>query len=205
VVFVSARALWFAMEGSRIGRTDAGRNLCMVGVLQEAMTEGLACLRIFLSIPPSDGGEKRCCRWTAFWWRDIRWRIVGGSSSDGFGIGFVAVVRIDFVAGGIDCFVFGRIFSQRNFGRGKVRVYDVFDGEHFYISDGEIFDIYSVGVGIEFVGRRLFNDGGKDTGIDGVGRRKLVDIFVFDGILFEVRSVRVNCERTFGRKIDVGI
>jgi len=127
------------------------------------------------------------------------------SSSEGFGIGYVAVVRIDFVAGGVDCFVFGRIVSQRIFGRDKVRVYDVFGWEMFYIFDGEHFEIYFVGVGIEFVGRRLFDDGGKDTGIDGVGRRKVVDIFVFDGILFEVRSVGVNCERIFCRKIGVGI
>jgi len=88
--------------------------------------------------------------------------------------------------------------SRRLFDDGKnAGILTIFEEESVYI--------YSVGVGIEFIGQRLFDESGKDNGIDGVKRRKLVDIFFFDGILFEVRSVRVNWERIFGRKIGVGI
>jgi len=82
--------------------------------------------------------------------------------------------------------------------RNEVGVHYVLEGEIFYIFDGmsiyifvgvklfvdvenlfvdgEKFHVCSVGVRVESIGRRLFDDGGKDAGIDGVGRRKLVDI-----------------------------
>ena len=79
---------------------EEGRKLVLVGVFQEAMAEDLACPRIFFSMAPSDGGQKRYRRLTVVRRKNIYWRIVDGDGKFGNGVsnaGIYVVGRRKFV------------------------------------------------------------------------------------------------------------
>ena len=175
-------------------RTDAKERSRLIEVLQKAEAEALAWLRICFSLSAGDVVEERRC-WGKTFRRTVKtcWRFVGESFVyrrrwDKVGVDDVFEGGIFHIFDGMNIYIF-------------VGVKLFVDGENLFV-DGEKFHVCSVGVGIEFIGWRFFDEicvgrkfdgvqGGRNIGwevvvgrcfggkkFDGIGR-----IFVGRGIL----------------------